>query len=153
MVIEIEGEIAIATEKGTAIGVEEVLIEIREVLVTLILQTLGALVDVIGAARKMEEIIDMPTNVNGQLVATIAGRSLEMIAGKRLEMIEWEVAEDGTIEAAEDETKLTGLSPLPEMRDWSWSCLVLAILGSILVNMRISQLKLLETTYHHTSHQ
>jgi len=153
-VTEIEEEIAIATEKGivTVIGVEEVLIEIHEVLATLISRTLEALVDVTGAAKKMEETIDM--SAIGQLVAMIAGRNRETIAGKRLEMTEWEVAEDGTIEAAEvDEVKLTGLSPLPEMRDWSWSCLVLAILGSILANMRISRLRLLERTYHHTSHR
>lgn len=157
MEIETEEEIAIATAKENVIviGVEEAVIETRGVLATLILRTLGASVGAIGAVRKMEEIIDTPLpNAIDQLAAMIAGRSLlEMIAGKTTEMTEWAAEDGATTEAAEAvEAKSTGRSPLPGMSDWSWSCLALAILGSILANMRISQLRLPERTYHHTSH-
>lgn len=159
MVTETEGEIANMTEKGSLIetGAEEAVIETRGVLATSISRTSGASVGAIGAVRRMEGIIDTPTpNAIDQLAATIAGRSLlEMIAGKIPEMTEWVAAGDGaTTEVAEAaaEAKSTGQSPLPGMNDWRWSCLALAILGSILANTRISQLRLPERTYHHTSH-
>lgn len=145
-------------EKGNEIEEEVVLIETHEVLATSISRTLGASAGATGAVKKMEGITDIPIlSAIDQLVVMIAGRSLlEMIAGKRIEMTGWEiVAEDGaTIEVAEaaEETRSTGRFRLPEMNDWSWSCLVLAILGLILANTRISQLRLLEITYRHTSH-
>jgi len=158
-VTETEGEIAIAilTEKGIMIGIgAEAVIETRGALATSISRTSGASVGAIDAVRKMEGIIDIPTpNAIDQLAATIAGRSLlEMTVGKRIEMTEWVAVEDGAMtEAAEvAEARSTGQSPLPGMSDWSWSCLALAILGSILANMRISQLRLPERVYHHTSH-
>ena len=156
MEIEIEEEIAIATEKETVIEIEVgAVIETRGVLATLILRTSGASVGAIGAVRKMEEIIDTPTpNAIDQLAAMIAGRNLlEMIAGKITEMTEWAEEDGATTEAEEAvEARSTGRSPLPGMSDWSWSCSALAILGSILANMRISQLRLPVRTYHHTSH-
>lgn len=147
----------IAIEKGTEIGVEVVLIESHEVLATSISRTLGASAGAAGAVKKMEGISDIPIlSAIEQLVVMIAGRSLlEMIAGKRIELTGWEVvAEDGaTIEVAgAEEARSTGRFPLPRTNDWSWSCLVLAILGLILANTRISQLRLLEKTYRHTSH-
>lgn len=152
---EIEEEIAIATMRGTVIEIGAgAVIETREVLATSISRTSGASVGAVDAVRKMEEISDTPIpSAIDQLAATIAGRSLlEMIAGKTLEMTEWAAEDGATTEAAEAEAKSTGRSPLPGTSDWSWSCLVLAILGSILANMRISQLRLLERSYHHTSH-
>lgn len=150
----------IASEKGTGTEIEvEAVIESHEVLATPISRTLGASAGAVGAVRKMEGISDIPIlSAIDQLVVMIAGRSLlEMIAGKRIEMTGWVVAaaEDGaTIEVAEEaeEARSTGRSRLPEMNDWSWSCLVLAILGLILANMRISQLRLPGKTYRHTSH-
>jgi hypothetical protein len=155
-VIEIEEEIAIVIVKGieTGIGVE-VAIVIREVPVTLILQILGVLVGAAGAIKKMGEIIDIPTlSAIDQLAVTIVGKNLaEMIVGKITEMTGWEAVEDGTKEVAEaEEAKLIGQSLPPEMNDWSWNCLVLVILESILANMRISQSRLPVRTYHHTSH-
>jgi len=156
-VTETEGEIASVTEKENVIEIgAEAVIETRGVLATSISRTSGASVGAIGAVRKMEGIIDTPTpSAIDQLAATIAGRSLlEMIAGQTTEMTEWEAVEDGaTTEAAEAaEVKSTGQSLLPGMSDWSWNCSALVILGSILANTRISQLRLPERTYHHTSH-
>lgn len=140
-------EIATATET-------EVVTETHEVLVTSILQILEVSADEIDAVKKMEGIIDIQTPIAIDQLAMIAGRSREMIVGKKTGTTELaEVAEDGTIEAAEaGEVRLTGPSPLPEMSDWSWSYSELVILGSILVNTRISQLRPQEKTYRHTSH-
>lgn len=152
-----ETGVEIAIERGivTEIGVEAVVIENHEVLATSISRTLGASAGAIGAVRKMEEISEIPIlSAIDQLVVMIAGRNLlEMIAGKTIGMTGW-VAADGRIEAAEaaEEARSTGRFRLTGMNDWSWSCLVLAILGLILANMRISQLRLPEKTYRHTSH-
>lgn len=152
---EIEVEIAIATAIGTEIG-PEVVTGTRGVPATSISRTSGVS-GATGAVRRMEGIIiGIPTpNAIGQLVPEmIAGRSRrETIAGQRAGMTEWAAVVDGaTIEAVEEEAKSTGRSPLPETSDWRWSCLALEILGSILANTRISQLRLPETTYRHTSH-
>lgn len=133
-----------------------VVIETRGVLAMSISRTSGASAGATGAIWRMGEIIDTPIpSAIDQLVATIAGRSpFEMTAGKRTEMTEWVAAEGGAMTEVGEvaEAKSTGRSPLPGTSDWSWSCLALAILGSILANTRISQLRLPERTYHHTSH-
>lgn len=148
------------TGKGIGIGVG-VVIETREVLAMLILEILGVLADVIDATKKMEEITGIPTpNEIDQLAwVMIVGRNRGTTVGKIIEMTEWEaVVGDGAMieivaeEVEEEEVKSTGQFPLPEMNDWRWSYSALVILGLILANMRISQLRLQETTYHHTSH-
>lgn len=119
----------------------------------------GGATDVVPI-KKMEEIIDMAiltvteSEIAKLILEMIVGRiNLETIAGKTAETItEW-VVDGRTIEREVEQTlKSTGQFPLPEMSDWRWSYLVLAILALTLVNMRISQLRLPGITYLHTSH-
>lgn len=148
-----EEAIAIVTAKGKGTEIGAGVLGIRGVPATSISRTLGASADAAGAIRRMEGIIGIPTpTAIGQLVpATIVGRNRETIVGKRIEMTEWAV-DGATIEAVEEEEKSTGRSPLPGMNDWRWSYSALEILGSILANTRISQLRLPERIYRHTSH-
>lgn len=165
--IEIEEEIAIVKGKGIEIVIgEEVVLptEIHDPVMST-LEISGILVgatDVVPI-KKMEEIIDMPiltvteseSEIAKLILEMIVGRiNLETIAGKRAETItEWVVVDGRTIEREVEQTlKSTGQFPLPEMSDWRWSYLVVAILALTLVNMRISQLRLLGITYLHTSH-
>lgn len=164
--IEIEEEIAIVKGKGIEIVIGEEVVQPTEIR-ALVMSTLEISGILVGATdvvpiKKMEEIIDMPiltvteseSEIAKLILEMIVGRiNLETIAGKRAETItEW-VVDGRTIEREVEQTlKSTGQFPLPEMSDWRWSYLVAAILALTLVNMRISQLRLLGITYLHTSH-
>lgn len=170
---EIEEESATVNVRGSAIAIGEgavVALMVHPerhrvvVLAMSILEILETLVDAIDVAalKRMEETSDTPLGNASErgsaplAPATIAGKSLEhLTVGQRLETtIEWLVPVNGRKRGreAEETLKSTGQFPLPEMNVWRWICLVLAILALTLVNMRISQLTLLETTYLHTSH-
>lgn len=147
----------IARGKETGVEVDHQAIEIHEVHVMLISATLETMVDVTDEVqpKKMEEIIDIPIPSAIDLViarlapAMIVGQILGITVGQRQDktILDQEVAA-----VLVDGRKLTGRFLLPEMSDWRWNYLALVILVLTLVNMRISQLRLLETIFLHTSH-
>lgn len=155
----IEALTVIATGQGVVV----LAIETRELLAMSTLGISEASVGAIDVAplKRMDEITDIPipsANERGTArlaPAMIVGQSLvETAVGQRLRTtIEWAAAEDGrTTEMAEETQRSIGRFPLLETNDWRWNCLVLGILVLTSVNMRISQSRLLEITYLHTSH-
>lgn len=150
--------------KGKEIVIEEEVVQVIEIraLVMSILEISEILVGALDVVpiKKMEEIIDIPIQTVSEIeiarltLEMIVGKNLETIAGQTTEtIIEWEAVDGRTTEKEVGRIlKSTGQYPLPEMSDWRWNYLVLEILALILVNMRISQLRLLGITYLHTSH-
>lgn len=149
----------IARGKETGVGVDHQIIEIHEVLVMLTSATLEIMVGVTDEVqpKKTEEIIDttIPSAIDLVIArlapSMIVGQSLGITVGQRQDnpIIDQEVVVAAVLI---DGRKLTGRFLLLEMSDWRWNYLALVIPVLTLVNMRISQLRLLETIYLHTSH-